>query len=82
VRQNLPVKSAETAYPLLQHVTRKLPAGGHAAVVGKNTFLSNTGNASVASPHRRATVSSVQVCATENCHGPGAEVGHELNSHN
>ncbi|NEX17470.1 MAG: type I restriction endonuclease subunit M [Halochromatium sp.] len=48
VQQNFPVKTGETAYLFLQHFMRKLKAGGRAAVVIKNTFLSNTDNASVA----------------------------------
>lgn len=48
VQQNFPIKSGETAYLFLQHFIRKLQAGGRAAVVIKNTFLSNTDNASVA----------------------------------
>lgn len=48
VQQNFPIKSGETAYLFLQHFIRKLRAGGRGAVVIKNTFLSNTDNASVA----------------------------------
>lgn len=48
VQQNFPIKSGETAYLFLQHFIRKLKAGGRAAVVIKNTFLSNTDNASIA----------------------------------
>ena len=48
VQQNFPIKSGETAYLFLQHFIRKLQAGGRGAVVIKNTFLSNTDNASVA----------------------------------
>jgi type I restriction enzyme M protein len=48
VQQNFPIKSGETAYLFLQHFMRKLRAGGRGAVVIKNTFLSNTDNASVA----------------------------------
>lgn len=47
VQQNFPIKSGETAYLFLQHFIRKLKAGGRGAVVIKNTFLSNTDNASV-----------------------------------
>ncbi|MCK9488656.1 MAG: type I restriction-modification system subunit M [Xanthomonadales bacterium] len=47
VQQNFPIKSGETAYLFLQHFIRKLKAGGRAAIVIKNTFLSNTDNASV-----------------------------------
>lgn len=48
VQHNFPIKSGETAYLFLQHFMRKLKAGGRGAVVIKNTFLSNTDNASVA----------------------------------
>ncbi|RAP59216.1 N-6 DNA methylase [Oleiagrimonas sp. MCCC 1A03011] len=48
VQQNFPIKSGETAYLFLQHFIRKLKAGGRGAVVIKNTFLSNTDNASIA----------------------------------
>jgi len=47
VQQNFPIKSGETAYLFMQHFMRKLKAGGRGAVVIKNTFLSNTDNASV-----------------------------------
>lgn len=47
VQQNFPIKSGETAYLFLQHFIRKLKAGGRGAIVIKNTFLSNTDNASV-----------------------------------
>jgi type I restriction enzyme M protein len=47
VQQNFPIRSSETAYLFLQHFMRKLKAGGRGAVVIKNTFLSNTDNASV-----------------------------------
>lgn len=48
VQQNFPILTGETAYLFLQHFIRKLKAGGRAAVVIKNTFLSNTDNASIA----------------------------------
>tara|TARA_R110002073_G_scaffold19509_4_gene71221 strand:- start:12212 stop:13672 length:1461 start_codon:yes stop_codon:yes gene_type:complete len=48
VQQNFPIRTGETAYLFLQHFIRKLRAGGRAAVVIKNTFLTNTDNASVA----------------------------------
>lgn len=48
VQQNFPIPTGETAYLFLQHFIRKLKAGGRGAVVIKNTFLSNTDNASVA----------------------------------
>lgn len=48
VQQNFPIPTGETAFLFLQHFIRKLKAGGRAAVVIKNTFLSNTDNASTA----------------------------------
>ncbi len=48
VQQNFPIRSGETAFLFLQHFIRMLRAGGRAGVVIKNTFLSNTDNASVA----------------------------------
>jgi type I restriction enzyme M protein len=46
VQQNFPIKSGETAFLFLQHFIKMLKAGGRAAIVIKNTFLSNTDNAS------------------------------------
>ena len=48
VQQNFPIKTGETASLFLQHFIKILRAGGKAGVVIKNTFLSNTDNASVA----------------------------------
>jgi type I restriction enzyme M protein len=47
VQQNFPIRTGETAFLFLQHFIKKLKAGGRAGVVIKNTFLSNTDNASV-----------------------------------
>ncbi len=47
VKQNFPIKTGETAFLFLQHFIKILKAGGRAGVVIKNTFLSNTDNASV-----------------------------------
>jgi type I restriction enzyme M protein len=47
VQQNFPIKTGETAFLFLQHFIKILKAGGRAAIVIKNTFLSNTDNASV-----------------------------------
>ena len=47
VQQNFPIRTGETAYLFLQHFIKLLKAGGRGAVVIKNTFLSNTDNASV-----------------------------------
>jgi len=46
VQQNFPIKTSETAFLFLQHFMKSLKAGGRAAVVIKNTFLSNGDNAS------------------------------------
>jgi type I restriction enzyme M protein len=42
-----PMRTSETAYLFLQHFIKKLKAHGRAGVVIKNTFLSNTDNASI-----------------------------------
>ena len=47
VQHNFPIKSGETAFLFLQHFIKILKAGGRAGIVIKNTFLSNTDNASV-----------------------------------
>lgn len=47
VQQNFPIKTGETAFLFLQHFLKILKAGGRAGVVIKNTFLSNTDNASI-----------------------------------
>ncbi len=46
VQQNFPIKTGETAFLFLQHFIKYLKPGGRAAVVIKNTFLSNSDNAS------------------------------------
>lgn len=48
VQQNFDIKTGETAFLFMQHFIKSLKAGGRAAIVIKNTFLSNTDNASVA----------------------------------
>ncbi len=48
VQQNFPIKTGETAFLFLQHFIKSLKAGGRAALVIKNTFLSNSDNASKA----------------------------------
>ena len=47
IQQNFPIRTGETAYLFLQHFIRMLKAGGRGGVIIKNTFLSNTDNASV-----------------------------------
>ena len=48
IQQNFPIKTSETAYLFLQHFIKIMKTGGRCGVVIKNTFLSNTDNASVA----------------------------------
>ena len=48
IQENFPIKTGETAYLFLQHFIKKLNVGGRCGVVIKNTFLSNSDNASVA----------------------------------
>ena len=48
VQQNFPIKTGETASLFMQHFIKVLKAGGKAGIVIKNTFLSNTDNASIA----------------------------------
>ncbi len=48
IQQNFPIKTGETAFLFLQHFIKRLKAGGRAAVVIKNTFLSNSDNAAKA----------------------------------
>jgi type I restriction enzyme M protein len=47
VQENFPIKTGETAFLFLQHFIKSLKAGGRAAIVIKNTFLSNTDTAAV-----------------------------------
>jgi type I restriction enzyme M protein len=47
VQQNFTIRTGETAFLFLQHFIKMLKAGGRGGVVIKNTFLSNTDNASV-----------------------------------
>jgi type I restriction enzyme M protein len=47
VQENFPIKTGETASLFMQHFIKIMKAGGKAGVVIKNTFLSNTDNASV-----------------------------------
>lgn len=47
VQRNFDIKTGETAFLFLQHFIKSLKTGGRAAIVIKNTFLSNTDNASI-----------------------------------
>ena len=46
VQQNFPIRTGETAFLFLQHFIKMIKAGGRGGVVIKNTFLSNSDNAS------------------------------------
>lgn len=48
VQENFPIRTGETASLFLQHFIKIMKAGGKAGIVIKNTFLSNTDNASIA----------------------------------
>ncbi len=48
VQENFPIKTSETAYLFLQHFIKILKVKGRCGIVIKNTFLSNTDNASIA----------------------------------
>ena len=67
VQHNFPIRSSETAYLFMQHFMRKLKTGGRAAIVIKNTFLSNTDNASVAL--RRELLASHNLHTVLDCPG-------------
>ena len=47
VQENFPIQTGETAFLFLQHFIKMLKPGGRAAIVIKNTFLSNTDNAAI-----------------------------------
>ena len=47
VQENFPIKTGETAYLFLQHFIKILKVKGRCGIVIKNTFLSNTDNASM-----------------------------------
>ena len=67
VQQNFPIRTGETASLFLQHFIKILRAGGRAAVVIKNTFLSNTDNASVSL--RKLLLESCNLHAVLDCPG-------------
>ena len=48
IQENFPIKTSETAYLFLQHFIKMLKVGGRCGIVIKNSFLSNTDNASIA----------------------------------
>lgn len=48
IQENFPIRTSETAYLFLQHFIKMLRSSGKCGIVIKNTFLSNTDNASIA----------------------------------
>src|ERR1700730_7320092 len=67
VQQNFPIRTGETAFLFLQHFIKILKAGGRGGVVIKNTFLSNTDNASVSL--RRLLLESSHLHTVLDCPG-------------
>jgi len=67
VQQNFTIRTGETAFLFLQHFIKILKAGGRAGVVIKNTFLSNTDNASVSL--RKLLLESCNLYAVLDCPG-------------
>jgi len=67
VQQNFPIRTGETAFLFLQHFIKMLKAGGRGGVVIKNTFLSNTDNASVSL--RKLLFESCQLHTVLDCPG-------------
>jgi len=67
VQQNFPIKTGETAFLFLQHFIKMLKQGGRGAVVIKNTFLSNSDNASRAL--RQELLSSCNLYTVLDCPG-------------
>lgn len=67
VQQNFPIRTGETAFLFLQHFIKMLRAGKRAGVVIKNTFLSNTDNASVSL--RKLLVESCNLHTVLDCPG-------------
>ena len=67
VQQNFPIRTGESAFLFLQHFIKILKAGGRGGVVIKNTFLSNTDNASVSL--RKLLLESCNLYAVLDCPG-------------
>jgi len=75
VQQNFPIRTGETAFLFLQHFIKILKAGGRGGIVIKNTFLSNTDNASVSL--RKLLLESCNLHTVLDCPGgafPGSGV--------
>lgn len=76
VQQNFPIRTGETAFLFLQHFIRVLKAGGRAGIVIKNTFLSNTDNASVSLRQKlleECNLHTVLVCPGGTFQGAGVK---------
>jgi type I restriction enzyme M protein len=76
VQQNFPIKTSETAFLFLQHFIKSLKAGGRAAIVIKNTFLSNSDNASRALREELLTSCNLHTildCPSGTFHGAGVK---------
>ncbi len=76
VQQNFPIKTGETAFLFLQHFIKSLRAGGRAAIVIKNTFLSNSDNAATALRHellKNCNLHSVLDCPQGTFTGAGVK---------
>jgi type I restriction enzyme M protein len=67
VQQNFLIRTGETAFLFLQHFIKILKAGGRGGIVIKNTFLSNTDNASVSL--RKMLLESCNLHAVLDCPG-------------
>jgi type I restriction enzyme M protein len=67
VQQNFPIRTGETAFLFLQHFIKILKAGGRGGIVIKNTFLSNTDNASVSL--RKLLIESCNLHTVLDCPG-------------
>src|SRR5260370_368146 len=66
-QQSFPSRTGGTAFLFLQHFIKMLKAGGRGGVVIKNTFLSNTDNASVSL--RKLLLESCQLHTVLDCPG-------------
>ncbi|MBN1461211.1 MAG: N-6 DNA methylase [Armatimonadetes bacterium] len=76
VQQNFPIRTGETAFLFLQHFIKMLKAGGRGGVVIKNTFLSNTDNASVSLRKlllESCNLHTVLDCPSGTFHGAGVK---------
>jgi type I restriction enzyme M protein len=76
VQQNFPIRTGETAFLFLQHFIKILKAGGRGGVVIKNTFLSNTDNASVSLRKHlleSCNLHTVLDCPSGTFHGAGVK---------